>query len=98
MDRVSAYVLSGLHEGLGQRRMCMRRPGDRLAGRLELERSAGISNQLRRARPDDVDAEELVVFLVGYELHEAARVGQNAGLGVGGEGKLADLHVVAAFL
>ena len=42
-----------------------------------------------------VDAEQLVVGLVGDDLHEAARLAQDRGLAGGGEGHGADLDLVA---
>ena len=72
-----SHVLGGFHHRLGKRRVGVDGPGDRFAGRFELECGARFSDQLSRFRTDDVDAEELVVFLVGDELHQAVRVAEN---------------------
>src|ERR1051326_8585917 len=96
VNRVSQHVFRRFHHRFGQRRMGVDRLCDRLGGCFELERGAAFDDQLRRARTDDVEAEEFVVFLVGDDLHETARFAEDARFRVRGEGELADLHIVAA--
>ena len=58
--------------------------------------SVGLGDELGRARADHVHAEDLVVLLLGDDLHEAFDLVGDAGAGQDAELERADLHVVAA--
>src|ERR1035441_3641030 len=64
---------------------------------LHFERYYRLGNQLRRSRADDVHTENFAVLGVGHNLHEAVMLSHDTGAGVGGEGELANLDVVALF-
>src|SRR5271166_1786434 len=72
--------------------------GKMLRGALQLESDYRLSNQLGRVGPDDVDAQDLAVLLIGDDLDEAVVRAHDAGARVGGERELADLYVVPQFL
>ena len=74
----SNYEIVSLLGGLAQRRMRMADAGDVFRRGLELHRDHGLGDQLRRIRPDDVHAEDLVGFRVGEHLHQAGGVAERA--------------------
>ena len=52
-------------------------------------------DQLERLRPDDVDAQNLAVLLVGHHLDEAVVIAQDGGAAVAREREAPDLHLAA---
>ncbi len=64
-------------------------------GRLGHHRQDALADKLERLGPDDVYAQDLAVRFVGYYLDETSVLPENAGLAVGGERELADLHAAA---
>src|SRR5580700_5089563 len=58
-------------------------------------REDSLGDQLVRFRSDDVNAQDLAVFLLSHYLHEAIVVSQDSRLTVGDEWELAYLHRVA---
>src|SRR5216683_111640 len=67
-------------------------------GPFEFHHGHGFGDQFGGQRADDMDAEDLAVLCVGHHLDEAFMLVDDAGLGVGGEGELADLNRHAEFL
>ena len=66
-----------------------------LDGGFGFHRRDGFRDQLEGLRSDDVDAQDFAEFLIGDHLHETVVLSEDGGLAVGGERKLADLHLVA---
>src|SRR5439155_20242663 len=62
VDGVAVDRLRRLHEGLGQRRVGVDGAGGLLRGALQPQGHAGLGDEVRRMRPDHVDAEHLVVL------------------------------------
>src|SRR5689334_881931 len=69
-----------------------------LDGAFQLQRQRRFGNEFGRARSDHVDAEDLVVLLVGDDLHEALRLAGDLGAPEYAELERADADVVAALL
>ena len=67
----------------------------RLDGGFGFHGGHRFGDQFEGFRADDVDAQDLAVFLVGDHLHEAFVAAQDAGLAVRRERKFADLHLEA---
>ena len=53
------------------------RPPELLHGRFELDRGAGLGDEVGRVRPDDVNPQNLIVAPIGHDLHEAFSISQN---------------------
>ena len=60
-------------------------------------RDAGFGQQLGRVRADDVDAEDLVVFLLRDDLDEAVGLAEDPCFTRCREREFADLYVIACF-
>src|SRR3972149_3012575 len=87
-----------LPERLGERGGGMDR-GAQLPGRsLEEHRRAGLGDEVRHVRADEVDAEDLIAVAVGDDLGEALVVAADERLAVGDEGELAGLEGQAVAL
>jgi hypothetical protein len=67
-------------------------------GAFEIHGDYGFCDDLRGRWADDVDAEDLAILGVGDDLDEAVVRVDDGGLGVAGEGELADFDFVALFL
>src|SRR5262245_56635992 len=61
---------------------------------FEPKRQDGLGYQLRRRRPDDVHAKQLIVLLVGHDLDETFGFPRHLGSSKDAEWKRADLDVV----
>ena len=72
MDGVPGHVLGRFHDRLGERGVGVHGLGDRLGRRLQLQRGAGLGDQIGGVRSHDVHAEDLAVFLFRDDLHQAA--------------------------
>src|SRR5213593_3446190 len=55
----------------------MNRSQDFLASRLETEEGPSLGNQLSGPGTDNVDPQDLAVFLLGHHLHEPLRLAEN---------------------
>src|SRR5881392_3555598 len=69
-----------------------------LDGAFELQRERRFGDELGRARADHVDAEDLVVFLLGDDLDEAFRLPRDLRAAENPELERADADVEAALL
>ena len=74
--------------GLGHGRMGVDRAHQLLDRALEPQRQRRLGDQLGRARADHVDAEHLVVLLLGDDLDEAVGLVGHAGAAEDAEGEL----------
>src|SRR5690349_14292837 len=80
-----------LADDLGQGRVRVRRGADLPGGRIERERQRGLRDQVRRVRPDDVDAEGVLRLRVREHLGKALVLAADDRLGDRLERDLADL-------
>src|ERR687891_117244 len=83
---------------LRHRRMRVDRADQLLDRALETQRERRFGDELRRARTDHVDAEDLVVAFLRDDLHEPFRLARNPRAAEYAELERADLHVIAARL
>src|SRR5690606_39881334 len=83
---------------LRQRRMRMHSRLHLLRRRLEVAADDEFADQLARARPDDVRAQDLAVLLVADDLHEAFRLARRARATARAERERAGLVVETLFL
>src|SRR5258708_35412025 len=83
-------------EGLSQRlikgRMRVNGGHHRLDGSFRLHGRHRLGDYLESLRPDDVDAKNLAILLVGHHLHEAVVLSHNGSLAIGQKRELANLH------
>src|SRR6185503_4279918 len=90
IDRHSVNRVERLAHGLVERGMRMDGVDQRLNGGLRLHRQHALADQLVSLRADNVDAQDLPVFLIGDNFHKAVMLPQDRSLGVGGEGEFSD--------
>ena len=81
--------MRGFGDRLGERRVRMDAAGERLQGRLVLQRHHRLGDEVGGPGADDVDAQDLAVALLGDDLHEAGEVAQDVRLAVRGEAEAA---------
>src|SRR6267142_2902606 len=95
MYRGSVRGVRGFADGLGEGRMRVNRPDELLNRAFEPQRQHRLGDQLRRSRPDHVDAEDLIVFPVGDDLHEPFALACHFRAAEDAEREGSDTHVVA---
>src|SRR4051812_48355475 len=71
VDRATVDRHGGLADDLRERRVGVRRATDLPRRRVELERERRLRDEVRRVRPDDVDAEGVLRLGVADDLDEA---------------------------
>ena len=98
MDGRAVRGVRRFADRLRHRRMCVDRANQLFDGALEPQRQRGFGDQLRRARTDHVDAEDLVVLLLGDDLDEPFRLAGDARAAEHAELEAAGPDVVAALL
>ena len=98
MNRGAVRGVRRLADRLRHRRMRVDRADQLLDRALEPERQRRFGDELGRARADHVDAEDLVVLLVGDDLDEAFGLAGDPRAAEHAELERADLDVVAALL
>src|SRR5258705_1344570 len=95
MYRGSVPGVRGFADGLGESRMPRNRPDELLHRAFEPQRQHRLGDQLRRSRPDHVDAEDFIVFPVGDDLHEPFALARHLRAAEDAERERPDAHVVA---
>ena len=98
VNRRSVRGVRRLADRLRHRRMRVDRADQLLDRAFEAQRQRGFGDELGRARADHVDAEHLVVLLVGDDLDEAFGLAGDLGAAEHAELEGADRDVVAALL
>src|SRR5258705_8134095 len=88
------YALRRLHHGFGDRWMSMHGSTQFVCSRFQLHSDTGLRDQFGSVWTNDVDAENLIVLLLRYDLHKALFFAQNACLARSREGKLSNLDVI----
>ena len=78
MNRRAVRRVSGLAHRFGHGRMRVDGANQLFNGAFQPQRQRGFGDQLGGARADDVNAEDLVVLLVGDDLDEAFRLAGDA--------------------
>src|SRR5690349_15512830 len=96
VDGQILHAAGGVAHSLRQSWMGVNGPHQVLGRGFQLHGGDRLGDQVGGRGPDDVHTQDLLVLGVGDHLDEALVLAHNAGLGVGGEGKLADLDLDAA--
>ena len=96
MNRCAVRRMRGFAHGFRHRRMRVDGANQLFDGALGPQGQYCLGDQLGGARADDMDAEDLVVFLVGDDLHEAVELVGHARAAEHAEGERSDLHINAA--
>src|SRR5581483_5007488 len=96
MYRRSARGVRRFADRLRHRRVSVKRADQLLDRGFELQRGRRFGDELRRARPDHVDPQQLVVFLLGHDLDEPFGFARHLGAPEHAERKRSDADVVAA--
>ena len=71
-------AFGGFHDGFGDGRMSVHDAAEFVGGGFEGHGDAGFGQQFGGVRADDVDAEDLVVFLFGDDLDETVGFAEDA--------------------
>src|SRR6185503_5250580 len=95
MYRGSMRGVRGFADGLREGRVRVNRADELLHRAFEPQRQHRLGDQLRRSRPDHVNAEDLVVFPVGDDLHEPFALARHLRAAEDAEWERPDAHVVA---
>lgn len=77
MDRPFEQTVRCLQNRLVERRVGVHRVDQAFGSGFVAQRQPGFGQQLGGARPDDVDAQNLVVLLLGHDLDEAGALPQD---------------------
>ena len=96
MNRCAVHGVRRLTHRLRHRRMRVNGADEFFDGGFQAQRNAGLRHKLRGARTNHVDAEQLVVFLLGHDLHEAFGFVGDLCAAEDAEREDADAHVIAA--
>lgn len=97
MYRQIVHAFGGFHYGFADGWVGVHYAAEFVGGGFKGHGDAGFGEQLGCVRADDVDAEDLIVFLFGDDLDEAVRLAEDTRFTRGRERKLADLYVIASF-
>src|ERR1039457_2385480 len=89
------YVVEGFTHGFVKRGMGVDGVHHGFDGGLGFHGGDGFRDQLEGLRTNDVDAEDLAECFVGYHLYKTIVAAEDAGLAVGAERELANLHFEA---
>src|SRR5437588_18262 len=95
VDQPAVGRATRLHHCLRERRMAVDDARDLRVAALEIAHIDELLDQLRRARADDVSAEELAVVGLADELHESRTVAVDRAATDRAVRHLADDHVIA---
>ena len=98
MYRPAVRGVRRLGHGFRQRRVRVDGPRQLLDRALQAERDGGLGHELRGARPDHVHPENLIVLLLGHDLHEALGLARDLRPAEGEKRERAHDHVVAPLL
>src|ERR1039457_4286195 len=85
IDRKTVYRVEGLAQGLVERGMCVDGLHHYVHGGFGFHGGDRFRDQLETLRPDDVDAQDLTVLLVGHYLNEALMMSKNRRAAIAGE-------------
>src|SRR5262245_31015161 len=95
IDRESVDGVEGLADRFVERGMRVDRLHHHVHRSLGFHRGNRLAEQLERVRSDDVDAENLAVLLVGYDLDKAVMLAEDGRTAVANEGEPADLDLAS---
>src|ERR1039458_6207271 len=95
IDGKTVYRIEGLAQGFIERGMRVDGLHHHIHGGLGFHGGHRFADQLETLRPDDVDAQDLAVLLVGYYLNEALVVSNDRRAAVAGEREAPDLHLIS---
>src|SRR5208283_3030171 len=94
IDRKTVYRVEGLAQSFVERGMRVDGLHHHLHGGFGFHGGDGFTDQLESLRPDDVDAQNLSVLLVGHYLDEAFVMSKNRRAAIAREREAPDLHLV----